>query len=134
MAPGEGKLTSHSEKPKWRADLWQCETQSAPARGGSRETGGSGADGADPDDEEEGPEPPLAGRGDRKTKAGAAKTEPLESAAADLGEDLLDKAERREGISLQIIPGLDQRIHRCRLRVRHRGKINLKAMVDGGGE
>ena len=54
--------------------------------------------------------------------------------AADLGEDLLDKAERREGISLQIIPRLDQRIYRRRLRVCHRGKIDLKAMVDGGGE
>ena len=52
--------------------------------------------------------------------------------ATDLGEDLLDKAERREGLSLQMIPRLDQRIHR--LRVCHRGKIDLKAMVDGGGE
>ena len=54
--------------------------------------------------------------------------------AADLGEDLLDKAERKEGISLQMIPRLDQRIYRRRLRVRHRGKLDLKAMVDGGGE
>ena len=53
----EGRLEKESwratlaEKPKWRADRWQCETQSASARGGSGGTDGSGADGADPDAE-----------------------------------------------------------------------------------
>ena len=54
--------------------------------------------------------------------------------AADLGKHLLDKAERREGVSLMMIPGLDQSIHRRHLRIHHRGKIHLEAMVEGGGE
>ena len=80
----EGRLEKASwgatlaEKPKWRADRWQCETQSAPASGGFRETGGSGTDGADPDVEEEGPGPPPEDRGDLEIKAGVAKREPLE--------------------------------------------------------
>ena len=75
---GEGKLASHSRRD---ADRWQCETQSAPARGGSGGTDGSGADGADPDVEAGGHGPPPEGRGDPETKAGVAKREPQGSAS-----------------------------------------------------
>ena len=51
-----------AEKPKWRAGRWQCETQSDPACGGSGGTDGNGADGEDPDVEEEGQGHPLEGR------------------------------------------------------------------------
>ena len=54
--------------------------------------------------------------------------------AANLAEDSLDQAERREGIRLQIVPGLNQSIDRCRLRIRHRRKVNLEAVIEGGRE
>ena len=53
---------------------------------------------------------------------------------ANLAEDSLEQAERREGIRLQIVPGLNQSIDRCRLRIRHRRKVNLEAVVEGGCE
>ena len=69
-----------AEKPKWRADRWQCETQSAPASGGSGGTDGSGADGVDPDVEAGGQGPPLEGREGLGIKARVAKREPRASA------------------------------------------------------
>ena len=65
---------------------------------------------------------------------GSHKSQLQIAGAADLGKHLLDKAERKEGVSLKMIPGLDQGIYRRRLRIRHWGKIHLEAMVEGGGE
>ena len=54
--------------------------------------------------------------------------------AANLGKHPLDKAERRECRSLKMIPRLDHRIDCRRLGIRHGRKVNLEAMVEGGGE
>ena len=54
--------------------------------------------------------------------------------AENFGKNPLYEAEWREGISLEMIPRLDHRVHRCHLGIRHRRNVNLEAMVKRGGE
>ena len=54
--------------------------------------------------------------------------------AANFGKNPLDEAERRECICLEMIPRLDHRVYCRRLGIRHGRKVNLEAMVEGGGE
>ena len=73
--PSAGSL---EENPKWRADRWQCETQSDLALGGSDGNGGSAAGAAGPCAEVEGLAPPPVAPRDLGAMDGAAKMEPPE--------------------------------------------------------
>ena len=70
---------TREENLKWLAALWQCETQSDRALGGSGGNGGSGAGAAGPCAEEEGLAPPPGAPRDPRTTDGTAKTAPPES-------------------------------------------------------